>query len=129
MTDNLYLNLGYELLDIDNLDVVRYPSQQLKVNLKAESFSHRLVFDVYYIANPGGIDNPDTVQNPIYERSRSMIDLAVSYKVTKDTKVKLVAENVLEDDVPPPTFNMDSPQSGHTGWDARRIYLTIVTHF
>ncbi|MEI6563050.1 MAG: TonB-dependent receptor [bacterium] len=129
VTDNLFLNIGYERVEIDNLDVVRYPSQQMKVNLKAEAFSHRLVCDVYYIANPGGIDNPDTIQNPVYDRSRSMIDLALSYKVTKNVKVKLVAENVLNDDVPPPTFNMDSPQSGHTGWDARRIYLTMITHF
>ncbi len=129
ITDDLYFNVGYQLVHIDNLDVVRYPNQQVKLNLKSQFFSGRLVCDVYYIANPGGIDNSDTVQNPIYDRSRSMIDLAVSYKLTKDTKLKLVAENLLEDDVPPPTFNMDSPQSGHVGWDARRIYLTMITHF
>jgi outer membrane receptor for ferrienterochelin and colicin len=129
MTDDLHLNLGYQLLDIDNRDVVRYPSQQVKVNLKSEFFSDRLVCDVYYIANPGGIDNPEGVQHPIYDKSRSLIDLAVSYKLTRNLMFKVVAQNLLEDDVPPPTFNMDSPQSGHIGRDARRIYLSMITHF
>ena len=88
-----------------------------------------MVFDAYYIATPGGIDNPDTIQNPIYDSSRSMVNLALSYKVSENVKLKLVVQNLLEDDVPPPTFNMDSPQSGHTGWDARRIYLSMSTHF
>jgi outer membrane receptor protein involved in Fe transport len=129
LNDYLQFNAGYELLHIDNLDVVRYPNQQLKLNLKSELFAKRLVLDAYFIANPGGIDNPDTVQNPIYDQSRSMVNLAVSYKLTENTTLKLIAQNLFEDDVPPPTFNMDSPQSGHTGWDARRIYLTMTTHF
>jgi len=129
ITDDVYFNASYERVYIDNLDVVRYPNQQVKLNLKSQFLSGRLVCDLYYIASPGGIDNPDSIQNPIYDRSRSMIDLAVSYKLTKNVKVKLVAENLLEDDVPPPTFNMDSPQSGHTGWDARRIYLSMLSHF
>jgi outer membrane receptor protein involved in Fe transport len=128
-TDDLYLNAGYELLHIDNRDIVRYPNQQLKVNLKSEFFSDRLVCDIYYIANPGGIDNPDSLQNPIYDRSRSLVDLAVSYRVAKNVKFKVVVKNLLEDDVPPPTFNMDSPQSGHIGSDARRIYLSMITYF
>ncbi|MCX7008388.1 MAG: TonB-dependent receptor, partial [Kiritimatiellaeota bacterium] len=129
LNDYLQLNAGYEVLHIDNLDMVRYPNQQLKLNLKSELFAKRLVFDAYYIANPGGIDNPDSTQNPIYDHSRSMVNLAVSYKLTENTTLKLVVQNLFEDDVPPPTFNMDSPQSGHTGWDARRVYLSMITHF
>jgi outer membrane receptor for ferrienterochelin and colicin len=129
VTDDLYLNLGYELLDIDNRDVVRYPNQQVKLNLKSEFFADRLVCDFYYITNPGGIDNPEGIQHPIYEQSRSQVDVAASYKLTKNVTFKVVAQNLLEDDVPPPTFNMDSPQSGHIGRDARRIYLSMITHF
>jgi len=129
MTDDLYLNIAYEYVHIDNRDVVRYPTQQVKVNLKSEFFSHRLVCDAYYIANPGGIDNPDSIQNPIYDHSRSLIELAVSYKLTENVKFKIVAENLTEDGVPPPTFNMDSPQSGHAGIDERRIYLSVIARF
>jgi outer membrane receptor for ferrienterochelin and colicin len=128
-TDNLYLSVAYELLNIDNRDVVRYPNQQLKVNVRSEYLSHKLVCDAYYIANPGGIDNPDSPQHSIYDRSRSEVDVAVSYRLGKNVRFKVVAQNVLEDNVPPPTFNMDSPQSGHIGRDARRIYLSVITHF
>jgi outer membrane receptor protein involved in Fe transport len=128
-TGDLLLNAGYELVHIDNLDVVRYPNQQLKLNVKSQFLSGRLVCDLYYIATPGGIDNTEGVQDPIYDRSRSMFNAAVSYKVNKNTKVKVTCENLFEDEVPPPTFNMDSPQSGHVGWDARRIYLTMTTQF
>jgi outer membrane receptor protein involved in Fe transport len=125
VTDDLHLNAGYELLHIDNRDVVRYPNQQVKLNLRAEFLSDRLVCDAYYIANPGGIDNEEGIQHPIYGKSRSLIDVAISYRLKKNLKIKLIAENLLEDDVPPPTFNMDNPQSGHIGWDARRVYLTL----
>ncbi len=129
VTDDLYLNTGYELVDIDNRDVVRYPNQQVKVNLKSEFLSDRLICDLYYIANPGGIDNSAGIQHPIYDHSRALVDAALSYKFTQDVMVKLVAKNLLDDDVPPPTFNMDSPQSGHIGRDARRVYLSMITHF
>ncbi|MEI7880853.1 MAG: TonB-dependent receptor [bacterium] len=129
LTDTLSFSAAYEYLSIDNLDVIRYPNQQVKLNLKSEFFSGKLVCDVYYIADPGGIDNPDTVQNPIYNKSRELINLAVSYKLNKNIKFKVVVENLLEDNVPPPTFNMDSPQSGHIGRDARRIYLSMINHF
>lgn len=128
-SDNLHVNVSYALLDIDNRDVVRYPDQQVKVNLKTEFLADRLVCDIYYIATPGGIDNAEGIQHPIYDHSRSLLDLAVNYKLTKTVKLKLVAKNLLEDDVPPPTFNMDSPQSGHIGRDARRIYLSMITQF
>ncbi len=128
-SDDLHVNVSYALLDIDNRDVVRYPDQQVKVNLKTEFLADRLVCDIYYITTPGGIDNAEGIQHPIYDHSRSLLDLAVNYKLTKTVKLKLVAKNLLEDDVPPPTFNMDSPQSGHIGRDARRIYLSVITQF
>jgi outer membrane receptor protein involved in Fe transport len=128
-TDNLHLNAGYEILKIDNRDVVRYPNQQLKLNARAEFFSDRLVCDVYYVATPGGIDNPPGVQHPIYEESRSLVDAAVTYRFDRTFSLKLVGKNLLEDDVPPPTFNMDSPQSGHVGRDARRVYLAANMYF
>jgi len=129
VTEDLSLNAGYEILEIDNRDVVRYPSQQVKLNAKAEFLSDRLVCDVYYIANPGGIDNESGVQHPIYDESRALVEAAVTYRATKNLRFKLVGKNILEDDVPPPTFNMDSPQSGHVGRDARRIYLTMDLSF
>jgi outer membrane receptor for ferrienterochelin and colicin len=129
ITDDLKASVGYELLDIDNRDVVRYPEQQVKVNLRSEFFSDRLTCDLYFVADPGGINNPDGVQHPIYDESRSLVNMAVSCQVRKNILLKLVAENLLEDDVPPATFNMDSPQSGHIGRDARRIYLSMITHF
>jgi outer membrane receptor protein involved in Fe transport len=129
-TDDLYVNIGYEALEIDNDDVVRYPDQQLKVNLRSEFLADRLVCDVYYIATPGGVrQHPDVVQHPIYDESRSLVDVAVSYQLRPHMQLKLVGKNVLEDDVPPPTFNMDSPQSGHIGRDARRVYLALNTQF
>lgn len=128
-TDNLTLNAGYQYVHIDNKDVVRYPSHQLKLNLKAKLFSQRLVCDVYYLANPGGIDNSNTIQHPIYNKSRHQINLAVSYKLRENIRFKVAVHNLIENDVPPPTFNMDSPQSGHIGRDARRIYLSMVAHF
>ncbi len=125
ITDDLFLNAGYEILEIDNRDVVRYPNQQIKLNLKAEFLSDRLVCDAYYVATPGGIDNDAGVQHPIYDESRALIDAAISYRVNENVRLKLVGKNLLEDDVPPPTFNMDSPQSGHIGRDARRVYLSL----
>jgi len=125
VTSNLFLNAAYELLEIDNLDVVRYPDQQVKLNVKAEFLSDRLVCDVYYIATPGGIDNEPGVQHPVYDESRALIDAAISYRLSENVRLKLVGKNLIEDDVPPPTFNMDSPQSGHIGRDARRIYLSL----
>jgi outer membrane receptor protein involved in Fe transport len=88
-----------------------------------------LVFDIYYLATPGGVDNPPGVQHPIYDESRSMVNAAVTYKLNARFKARLAAENLFENDVPPPTFNMDSPQSGHVGYDARRVYLTLTSQF
>jgi outer membrane receptor protein involved in Fe transport len=129
VTDDVYVNAGYELLEIDNRDVVRYPNQQLKLNLRTEFLSDRLVCDLYYLATPGGIDNAPGVQHPVYDDSRSLVNAAVSYQINPHLRVKLVAQNLFEDDVPPPTFNMDSPQSGHVGRDARRVYLTLNGQF
>ncbi len=129
LTDDLHVNAGYGLIEIDNRDVVRYPNQQLKLNVRAEFLSDRLVCDVYYVATPGGIDNETGVQHPIYDESRSLVDAAIGYRVNPNFRLKLIGKNLLEDDVPPPTFNMDSPQSGHIGRDARRVYLVAATHF
>jgi outer membrane receptor protein involved in Fe transport len=129
VTDDLSVSAGYEALEIDNRDVVRYPDQQLKLNVKSEFLSDRLVFDVYYVATPGGIDNDPGVQHPIYDDSRSLVSAAASYRFNEHLRMKLVGQNLLEDDVPPPTFNMDSPQSGHIGRDARRVYLSLISHF
>jgi len=128
-TDDLSVNAGYEYVHINNRDVIRYPNHQLKLNLKASFLKKRLVCDLYYLANPGGIDNPDSIQNPIYNRSRQVINLAVSYKLTENLKLKVAVENLLADDVPPPTFFMDRPESGHIGSDARRIYLSMIARF
>jgi outer membrane receptor protein involved in Fe transport len=127
--EEVAFNAGYQYVHINNRDVIRYPNHQLKLNLKTTLLQKKLVCDFYFIANPGGIDNPTSVQNSIYNHSRAQVNLAVTYKLNQNIKLKLAIENLLKDDVPPPTFNMDSPQSGHIGRDARRIYLSMSARF
>ena len=108
---------------------VRYPKHQIKTNITSLFLDDRLALNLSMLYNSaystGGANNV----HKIYGRSRVVFDFMAKYALNKSTFVKFGVHNLFNNDVPPISYNNDSPYSGHIGMDKRYYYIGFGCRF
>lgn len=119
------LNASYGLAEIDDSDIVqRYPTHQVKLNSTSTFLSDKLIASLSYLFSSGFGPGDAPALAETYQNDRHMVDVSLTYRLMERASVKLVVQNVLAEDTPPPTFNMDRPSQGNMGADETRVYLS-----
>ena len=70
---------------------------------------------------------PDTASESFHKQDRFRLNTLVKYKISSDTDVSLIVQNILEDNGPPVGYDTraGTASEGGLGDDSRRIYLSL----
>jgi outer membrane receptor protein involved in Fe transport len=109
-----------------NEDQMRYPTHQIKLNTLSYFFNNKLALGLDYLFNSRYSGSNLPVADSIYRDNRHVVDVSLLYNITRDVSIKLVAQNLFENDVPPMVFTPDSPEKGGLGFDQRLIYVSLM---
>ena len=113
------------LSEIGDKDVIRrYPLQQVKLNTTSAFRSDTVIASLSYLYTSGFDSDDSPGLDAVYENDRHLADLSLTYRFCDYASAKLVIQNVLAEDTPPATFNLDKPQQGNLGADETRVYLS-----
>lgn len=128
---NTDVRVGYtytHILQAPSLEQYRFPKHLFKGGIRQYFMDRKLALDI----NGTLTDDFDTVHlgyNPVFESTRFVLDAALSYEITENVVAKLMAENLLGENVPSVSNQPNVLQKGVLGEDARTYYLQLQTHF
>ncbi len=109
-----------------NEDEMRYPTHQIKLNTLSYFWHNRLVLGLDYLFNSRYSSSTLPVADSIYRKNRHDVNVSLLYNISRSVSVKLIAQNLFENEVPPMVFTPDSPEKGGLGFDERRIYALLM---
>jgi len=123
------VNDSLDLATTTDNEWIRYPSQQVKLAVDSKLFNDKLIASVMFDSTSSyDVSKSGDQLQPIYSRWREMIDLAFTYKITKNLSTKLTIKNLLATKVPQMTYYGD-PYSGAIGEERRYWYLSMKYEF
>ncbi|MGD2094866.1 MAG: TonB-dependent receptor [Phycisphaerales bacterium] len=130
LTDNTTIDTSYGYAKVINNNVTqRYPEHQVKLNLMSRFLEDRLKVGISYVYNSRYTHSMSPGIHSEYEKPRHLVDLSVVYKVNKNLNIKGVVKNVLADDTPPSSNQMDRPAYGNLGYSEPRYYFSVEMKF
>ncbi len=107
-------------------EVIRYPTQLVKLNTLSYFFNNKLVLGLDYLFNSRYSDSKLPAADEIYRDNRHVEDVTLLYNVTQAVSIKVIAKNLFGNDVPPMVFAQDGPEKGGLGADERRVYAALT---
>ena len=128
--DRLRMTLSYGFSEIEDDIVVRRQSEhQVKWNATSFHLDNRLTASLSYLFASGFDEDQAPGHHPVYGDDRHLADLALTYRVLQNARLKVVVQNAFGEDVPAPTFAMESANQGNAGADETRVYLSCNLDF
>lgn len=126
--ENTKVKLSYSYVKLAGIDIQRYPSHLVKINLLSHFMNNKLTVGTNYLMNTGLSEEDTPNRNEIYSSPRHIIDVFLNYKISQKLSTQLSVENLFESNIP--RYSSDVTEAkGNLGTDARRVYLSLTYNF
>ena len=130
LAENAALEVSYGYAKAEN-DVIEqhYPPHLIKTRLDTRWMEDKLIISMNYVYNSKYTKDINPIMNSLYEDSRDVFNIAASYQVTPNFRVKGEIHNMFGDATPPASFRSNVPQWGNAGYGEPRYYLSAELTF
>ena len=125
---NLEVSYGYAKAE-NNVIEQHYPPHLIKTRLDTKWLENKLIVSLNHVYNSSFSKEINPIMDDLYDSYRSVFNLAASYQMTDNFRIKAQAHNIFGDAVPPASFRSNVPQWGNAGYGEPRYYLSAELTF
>lgn len=112
------------IADKNGTEWTRYPEHIVKTDITQKFLDNRLTSNLAFLYNsPTDTNDPETSR--IFDHSRFIINLYSRYRITDSLSIKLIAQNLLENDVPPASNYIGPDWNANSVVDEPLFYLGL----
>ncbi len=130
LTDNAALEVSYGYAKAENDCIEQhYPPHLIKTRLDTRWMEDKLVVSMNYVYNSKYTTDINPIMNSLYEDTRDIFNIAASYQVNPNFRIKGEIHNMFGDATPPASFRSNVPYWGNVGYAEPRYYLSAELTF
>ncbi|PCJ43172.1 MAG: hypothetical protein COA99_07815 [Moraxellaceae bacterium] len=119
------VSLGIGKVKLNDFPEERFPPLQVKTNIVSTLLNNKLSLTLNHHYNSGLSSNGFENMHDDYKDARSVFNGSAKYLFSNYLSAKLVIKNILENDTPKYSFELDSPWTANAGNNHRYIYLSL----